>query len=371
MKIALISAAFFPRSSPRSFRTTELVKELSIKGHEVTLIIPDNNYDYSDFLNKYKGVKIVRSSKINWTSIPIHGNKFNKWILNKLHWMLVILLEYPDIQWFVKLPNILKAFKDKEEFDLLISIAVPHSIHWGIARSLRKGTKISKCWIADCGDPFMGVKTSFYKHPFYFKYLEKDFCRRADYITVPAESAKNGYFPEFHHKIKVNPQGFNFNEIILNTYQENEKIRFCYAGALYTKIRDPRPLLDILTMVDKDFEFIVYTSQKYFFNEYYEKLGKRLKVKDYIPRLELIKKMSEMDFLINLENGTEAQIPSKLIDYSLSKRPILSLDSQKIDEQKIMEFLNRDYKNKFVVPNIEQYEISNVVQKFIDLTKPI
>ena len=76
-----------------------------------------------------------------------------------------------------------------------------------------KKPKTAKKWIADCGDPFMGAKLETFRKPFYFKYFEKDFCRKADYITVPAEGAKKAYYSEFLGKIRVIPQGFNFKQI--------------------------------------------------------------------------------------------------------------------------------------------------------------
>jgi len=36
-KILIVSNAFYPEISPRSFRTTELAKELSRQGHKDTL----------------------------------------------------------------------------------------------------------------------------------------------------------------------------------------------------------------------------------------------------------------------------------------------------------------------------------------------
>ena len=75
-------------------------------------------------------------------------------------------------------------------YDLLISVAVPYPIHWGIARIRTKGNKMGKIWVADCGDPYYGCKTDSFKKMFYFKYIEKWFCRKTDYISVPKS---NGY----------------------------------------------------------------------------------------------------------------------------------------------------------------------------------
>ena len=53
MNILIVSGDFFPNNSPRSFRTTELVKELANRGNEVTLYIPKVDFDYSEFIKKY------------------------------------------------------------------------------------------------------------------------------------------------------------------------------------------------------------------------------------------------------------------------------------------------------------------------------
>src|SRR5690606_10094120 len=106
--------------------------------------------------------------------------------------------------------NALKKEKNSN-YDILISIAAPHPIHWGVAKAIKKYKNIAKCWIADCGDPFMLSHNLQYKRPFYFKYYEKEFCRLADFITIPTAFAKDGYYKEFHDKLNVIPQGFNFN----------------------------------------------------------------------------------------------------------------------------------------------------------------
>lgn len=49
MRILIVSGFFYPTNTPRAFRTTELAKEFARCGHEVTVMIPQNNYDYSDF----------------------------------------------------------------------------------------------------------------------------------------------------------------------------------------------------------------------------------------------------------------------------------------------------------------------------------
>ena len=77
--------------------------------------------------------------------------------------------------------------------------------------------------------------------------------------------------------------------------------------------------------------------------------------------------MSTYDFLLNIENGTAVQTPSKLIDYALTKRPVLSLNSQNLDTGKFDRFLNGDYTQQLELPDIRNYDITNVVKSFITL----
>ena len=96
-------------------------------------------------------------------------------------------------------------------------------------------------------------------------------------------------------------------------------------------------------------------------------LGDKLVVKDYVPRLELLKFLSTMDFLLNIENGVVAQTPSKLIDYGLTGRPILSLNSMKLNTDLLNQFMKGDYSNQYVVEDINRYNIKIVAKQFTDL----
>ena len=87
--------------------------------------------------------------------------------------------------------------------------------------------------------------------------------------------------------------------------------------------------------------------------------------------MELVKIMSSMDFLININNNSEVQTPSKLIDYSISKRPILNISTDfPIKERtNFEEFIKGDYSAQYLVKNVEQYDSKNVCLKFINLYK--
>ena len=76
-----------------------------------------------------------------------------------------------------------------------------------------------------------------------------------------------------------------------------------------------------------------------------------------------------MDFLVNFEFDPTNQAPSKLIDYSLTKRPILMIKNKEFDDNIIHEFLNKNFMNRFNYPDIEIYNIKNVAKQFLELAK--
>ena len=102
-------------------------------------------------------------------------------------------------------------------------------------------------------------------------------------------------------------------------------------------------------------------------NLIYQKQKKKIEVHNYLPREKLLSFLSQMDFLVNITYDPKTQIPSKLIDYYIVNRPILNLKDQNFKGELVEEFLNGNYSNKFQHPNIEQYNIKSVAEKFTAL----
>lgn len=362
MKILIVSGAFYPGISPRSFRTTELVKELVRRGNDVTLYIPETDYDYSDFLDLYPiTIKFYRKrAKDRLAGKPDIFSRVIRRFLDQY-------FSYPNITIVNRLHSELK--KIKIQYDLLITIVVPHQINWAVGKIYGKGGKLAKTWIADCGDPFMLMGNVSHYYPFYFKYIEKKWCRLCDYIACPIEGAINGYYPEFHNKVKVIPQAFNFDEVVLKEYKPHDVPTFAYSGNFVKGVCDPRTLLKFLSEKNIDFKFYIYTRQQEFVSPFKEKLGERLIINPFIPRLELIKELSTMDFLVNFKLNNTVQASSKVIDYSLTKRPILYVSYENMDECLVDQFLRGDYSGRQVLNDISKYDIHNVAQQFLDLCK--
>lgn len=367
LNILIISRIIFPVNSPRAFRTTELAAELARQGHKVTLYAVLGKYDYSDF-ERETGVKVRNIGKMLFATSDSDGN-YRYTLMDKiLYHSLHRLIEFPDIELMLRVPGIIRKEKGT---DMLITIAFPHTIHWGgaLAKKIIPAKDFPKTWVSDCGDPYMGDPINKKKY-FYFKYVEKWWCRNTDYITIPLEEGKDGYYPEFHSKIKIIPQGFNFNKVKLTQpYVPNEIPTFAYAGSIYPGKRDPKLFLDFLKTFNQDFRFVIYTNAPDYYNPFKTTLKDKLIIKSYIPREQLIFELSKMDFLINFKNTDNIQLPSKMIDYLLTKRPSINISTKFCEEEKsiFFEFIVGNYKNRLKENDVEQFNIKNVTQKFLDL----
>jgi hypothetical protein len=369
-KILLVSSAFYPEISPRSFRATELAKELYRQGHYLTVISKFRDHNYTDFLKELP-VSFKMWNKPTFPKVPEFRRKPLSNISRIIARLLSILFEYPAIE---EMFQVKKMLKHENAYDLLISFAVPFPVHWGVAKVRSDKYPIAKTWVADCGDPYMFARLDRFKKPFYFKFFEVRFCRKCNYITVPFKEMQNQFYPEFLSKIKIIPQGFNFDEIVLcEEKPKYEKPVFMFAGSIIPGKRDLASFLEFITSLKRDFLFIVYTNQPELYSRYKGIVGEKLVINGYINRLSLVYEMSKADFLVNvdtvLDNQTNVEaVPSKLIDYALSNRPILSISSSNLDKELVLEFLNKDYSRQRVI-NKSQYDISRVAKKFLELTE--
>lgn len=362
-KILIVSNGFYPEISPRSFRATELAKAFCNQGHDVTVFSKFRKNDYTSFLSKYP-IHFSMWGPPNLHPLPDIKSKPLSYIRNILARLLLLFFEYPAIEDMFKVHRILK---NQSGYDLMISFAVPHPVHWGAAWAVTKKNKPARIWVADCGDPYMGNILDRFKKPFYFGFFEKWFCRKADYITVPIKSAIEGYYPEFHNKIRIIPQGFDFDlNALTNEFQKNEVPAFAYAGGFLPGVRDPAMLLQFLSELEIPFRFYIYTGDIEILNDYREKLNGKLIISDYIPREELMKILAGMDFLINFDNGTRLNSPSKLIDYAIVNRPVLNIQRD-FRAEVMMEFLEGNYDKQMQLPDPRYFHIDRITQSFLDL----
>jgi hypothetical protein len=376
-KILITTYFFSPTNSPRAFRITALAKKLAENGHEVTVVTSDIGYDYTQ-IEKSANLKIIAIKsgyllnkpslvKPGETASTSHLSAPSVFSIIKTRIRKTMLYLIPDAHLFeyaISLKNSLKKL-DLNSFDVIISNSHPFAVHLGTALAMKNYNNIS---IAESGDPHY---YNFIKLAFYQKNIEKWVLSKFSHITIPLTKAIEDYARlDVKSKVTVIPHGFDFERVKLFEPKNitTDVVRFAFAGRLYKNLRDPSEFLDFLVKKNIPFTFTIYTD----FNNretmellapYEKRLDGKLIIHPLVPRDECIYLLSNNDFLINIANTSENQSPSKLIDYSLTKRPILTISSQFTEQSKFDAFFDKDY-SQHVPLDISQFNINTVCEKF-------
>lgn len=371
MKIVILAGNFYPEIHPRSFRATELAREFVRQGHEVTVICCHNidGFDYKAF-EKSEGINIQRIDVYKGDKIAEVTAQKRTLLFKLKRFVIGYFFSGNLFRYGAEISQKLAGLDCMKEADMVISMSTPFSDHYGLAKYIKKHGK-NFVAIADSGDPFYYSKQS--NRAIWFKYIEKWVYTCFDYLTIPTENAVPLYTPvTTQSKIKIIPQGFNMRDIKLYKGDFNSPVRFAYAGVFYWDIRNPEFMFRALEALDVDYEFYLYmrykdTTFEHVINQY-PKLKNRVKLRLSVPHDELIYELSKMHFLLNIENVSNTQMPSKIIDYGMTGRPIFSCNESNFSLEKLQRFMEGNYAGQYSV-DIHDYDIEVIVKKFISLAK--
>jgi hypothetical protein len=149
-------------------------------------------------------------------------------------------------------------------------------------------------------------------------------------------------FPESNRKIYVIPPLISLsknNNVENHIFIKKDKIRLVFVGTLYKAIRSPYFLL-------KYFKELLQKSlgdrlELHFFGdindcassfEFYEDLlNNKIFIHALVSHDVALRATKEADFLINVGNNTSYQLPSKMVEYISSGKPIINFISSSND----------------------------------------
>lgn len=361
-RIVITTRWYAPEKTPRAFRAKEIVEELIERGYDIELISPVGTLT-NKMVDLHK-ISIKRNRLLSVSEVKGNYEKYRE-IIKKVFIYFIGDSPY-NVLYAMRIVKYL--YSNKKEREVFLSIGLPFYVHVAVALFLWR-KKSSAVAIADCGDPFYANPS--FKKVFYLKYLEKWVFSKFDFVTIPIEAAQSSYLDSVSaERIKVIPQGFRLIDIPKDAYQKNIIPTFGYAGVFYESIRNPRYFFEYLLSVENNFRFVVYANANGFTSlilaEYKEKLGDKLDVREAIDREKLIPEMATWEFVINFDNDNSNQRPSKLIDYAMSKRPILSFNQATFKPEVFTAFLHGDYSEQEHI-DLSQYDIRTVVDKFEEL----
>lgn len=369
MDIRIVVGGYYPKIHPRAFRATELAKEFVRQGHRVTVICmsTEDGFDY-DAYSLETGIKVIHYKIFSGKRTALVASQSSHSVLGRLKRFMINYFICGDL--FRHSESISKVLGKLKGADMAIVLSTPFAVHYGYSKYVRKKGK--PCFtVLDSGDPFYYSKQT--KRAIWFKYIEKQIYKCCDYLTIPTENAIRLYSPIIPiEKIKVIPQGFDMRNLKLYSGEFSGQIKIAYAGVFYWDIRNPEFLIRYLDQCDADYVFYLYMrfpdSQLKATIKKYPNFANRVKVAYNLPHDDLLYELSKMDFLVNIENLSNTQMPSKLIDYGMTKRPIFSCKESTFSTEKMDKYLNREYVDSYIVA-VDNYNIEKIAGEFIALYK--
>ncbi len=359
MKVLYILGAYKPKMSANGICSDNIINELKKQGHKVTVLC--NHYDGLPFYENVDNLDVFRVKPKLYVQLKQYSETHSKTrkflskfagVLSKIIIKLQLLLF-----WFLW-PNVsrgtTKRFKNKAlelqkqyNFDIVISAFAP-------VESLIAGYEIKKKYPNVKYIPYFldslsgGYGISFLSKKTIVRLglkIEKKLFKLADKIVVMNSSKEhhNLYNSEFLDKMKVLdiPMLTNSN-IVLNAKNKQSTTKLLFVGSIDTSIRNPDTIISILENTQNEnivCEFVGKINCINKFDNLKEKYKDRLILTGFIGHNEILQKISEADFLINIGNLITTMVPSKIFEYMSYGKPIIT--TYEIDNEPSQNYLSK------------------------------
>lgn len=193
MNIVVIADAFPPMKTSGSVQIRDLVKELSVQGHEITILLPDANISGKWDLQKQNNLKILRLKALETKDVSYTKRFIGEYLLS-----------------FFMFRNFLKSPLNEKQWDAVIWYS-PSIFFGSLVNSIKHRSGCSAYLILRDIFPEWAVDMGLLKRGIiyqYFKKIERFQYRQADYIGVQTPSNLD-YFKSEHKDIDANIEVLN------------------------------------------------------------------------------------------------------------------------------------------------------------------
>ena len=379
-RILIVTHQFIPHQSPRTTRWKLLYDELIESGYDVTVItgtsqlIEDPNIKY---VGNKKASGIVKNLRIqsNIKQDSRYKNYLYK-LLKKIYRFFYKFFAWPDYTMFW----IFSIWKNRKkidiDYDLIISVSLPFSSH--VAAYIINKDK-NKKWIMDIGDPFSLKTNAFENNRYLYKslnyYFENKFYKKAHQVVFTHQESADEhklFFNMPENKVTIGSPISTFSQELfqksVSFNYETKPITIGYFGVLTKGVRSPSQVLKFFQQTDFVLHWYTNSDSKEMIKQ--NKIDfNRNKLFDMVTRNEALEKMvTSLHCLLSIGNLNPAQLPSKIIEYISTGKPVLHF--VEIKDDPVLE-IAKEFSNLIVIDknsNITEVEqqLNNV---FINIEK--
>jgi hypothetical protein len=410
MKVLIICYCYPPDLGPRAFRWSAIAEYWADKGIEVHVVSGRKpgaaSYENLSGVHVYRcggaftdnlRARIERRRHAKPSnhkkSLPDDALKSRKGgigvgMLKRLHDLTWKKIYWPESTclWFFPAWSTTKRLLAENDFNVLISSSTPYTGHLvGHAAKRRKPTLH---WMVDIGDPFSFFHVMPWNNEALYRRLnhssEHAVLRDADSISVTVQSCLDTYvdtFPDLDIAAKttvIPPLLSNPGMETANRSPRNGGgLRLVFTGALYGTIRNPTYMLELFSRIcerrpnDELHLFGSVNDCGPCFEPFHGMLQKNLFVYGRVSRDIAQSETESADVLVNIGNETPYLLPSKIVDYIATGKPILNLVYGPDDSsQRILD----DYPAHLAIAMDEDGPSPETVDRFVDFlenTQPV
>lgn len=227
----------------------------------------------------------------------------------------------------------------QNQYDWVVSVSYPFANHLAVLNAGLKNIKIAlynldPYWNHQTYDPAKAAKRAEEEAAVYEK---------ADHVFCTPEQLPD-YQNERFDKVKNKITPLNYPNFVKPQIERRSDLRFdpnetnlLYLGTIYGDIRKPDALFRLFEQAaQKEPGLHLYViGKKYgadadrYLVEYGRRLGDRLSVCAPVPPGETADLMQQADILVNLGNTMHNQMPSKLLEYIATGKPILNISARR------------------------------------------
>lgn len=393
-KHLFIVGNYIPHTSGGAIVSANIVKKLRKTGIEVDVLITQ---DINNVVLEKEGGKSV---SLNTQSLYVFLLKYLIRLIRRINNFIniedLLILEYKLIS--VVLYNTTIKYLKNEEYVSIFSITYPFYNHLlGELLNIDLKTK----WNCIYFDPFYNNSQFKIKSNKKLKEFELLTIKNSDTIFIP-EFLKVDYCEEYFEAIYNKIETLNLpliESLVPNQHSKSKPpqlrqsinvIKCAYLGSFYSEIRNPNDLFVLWDKIGSDTLFLncygkkIGNFKKNYFENWSQILHNKAFIGDPVPYTQVKKILTETNILINIGNKTLNQLPSKLIEYINTGKPIINIysrgdsiekmlvdkypigfniSSEEVnDETKISELLAFIVKNKDVV--IEHEEVYKIYENY-------
>ena len=341
-KIMVISHSFPPFLDASSIAVAKFVKYLERNGCSTTVIcgLPPRSKRLLSLFDREIDVSLMEFVPQN-TGVVRVPDTIYEFAIRAMGRFIKTLKLLPDYNfgWFWKASNVALKVLREEQAQVLLSYAMP-------ATCSLVGLRVKRVagipWVAYFSDPW--IDNPYFKYPkvayFANEKMERRVIENADAVVFPSERIRElvmrKYPGGWKAKTFVIPHPLD-PELIRPIHKgENNKITFAYVGRLYHK-RKPDFLFEAIKRILKDSPEVAKRIQVLLVG-YIEPRHKKM-IRDFgihpivshiepVPYVKSLEFMMNADVLLLIDAPSELPsvfLPSKLVDYISTLRPILAL----------------------------------------------